>query len=143
MDDVFVYVVDLPPGINEMVVPCTDGNYTVYLSAKLNDEGQRKAYEHAMWHINHNDFQKDNVQQIEVEAHGLVPEPAKVVIPEKTPEELHLEQYREKRKKDYEAMRRRHKRARKRIQKELKEREQFINFLMENNPMYSKDHTIF
>ena len=30
MDDVFVYYVSLPPGVNEMVTPCPEG-YTAYI----------------------------------------------------------------------------------------------------------------
>ena len=69
MDDyVFTYIIDLPDNVNEMVTPCADG-YTVYLNAKLSYRGRVRAYEHALQHISHNDFEKYDVQLIEAEAH--------------------------------------------------------------------------
>ena len=68
MDNVYVYIVDMPTTANEMVMPCSDG-YTVYLNAKLSYRGRVKAYLHAMKHIERNDWEKDDVQQIEYEAH--------------------------------------------------------------------------
>lgn len=75
MDDVFVYLRnDLPPKINEIVTPCADG-YTVYISAKLDNDHRLKAYEHALRHIENGDFDIDctkDVQAMEAAAH--VPE---------------------------------------------------------------------
>lgn len=67
-DDIFVYHVKLPPGINEMVLPCV-GGYTIYLDSDLSDEGRLKAYRHALSHIDNCDFEKHDVQKIEHEAH--------------------------------------------------------------------------
>ena len=67
-DDVFVYVVDLPDGINEMISSCSEG-YTVYIDAKLDSFQVQKAYEHACRHIENGDFEKTDVQQIEADAH--------------------------------------------------------------------------
>jgi len=69
MVDIFTYIVPLPRGIREMVTPCADG-YTVYLDESLSQEGRLKAYLHALYHIEHDDFSKDDVQMIELEAHG-------------------------------------------------------------------------
>ncbi len=68
MTDIFVYFVKLPPHINEMVTPCPDG-YTVYIDSGLDDEHRFKAYQHALCHIQNNDFEKSDIQQIEAEAH--------------------------------------------------------------------------
>lgn len=68
MDDIFVYEVELPPHVNEMVVPCIDG-YTVYIKVGLTYEARMEAYNHAMEHINRNDWEKDNVDSIEATAH--------------------------------------------------------------------------
>lgn len=68
MDNIYTYIVDLPPHITEMVTPCFDG-YTIYLDASLSPYGREKAFKHAMWHIRNNDFEKYDVQQIESEAH--------------------------------------------------------------------------
>lgn len=69
MVDVYVYIVDLPERVDEMVTPCLDG-YTVYLNARLSYAGRVRAYYHAIRHIERNDFENDNVQKIEEEAHG-------------------------------------------------------------------------
>lgn len=68
MEDIFIYQIDLPCGINEAVMPCCDG-YTIYLDINLSEEQKRAALQHALWHIKHNDFEKGDVQQIEVDAH--------------------------------------------------------------------------
>lgn len=67
-DNVHVYIVDLPDGINEMVTPCSDG-YTIYIDDKLSDTGKRDAYRHALYHITNHDFERYDVNEIEVEAH--------------------------------------------------------------------------
>lgn len=129
MDEVYVYLIDLPSGINEMVVPCSDGDFTVYLSAKLDMEHRLRAYEHALKHIRNHDFQKTDVQQIESEAHGLtVPEPPITEDP---------------RKKRYEEMRRKNARARKRIQKQLVRKQKQVEYLMETDMEYRREHKIF
>ena len=73
MDDIFVYFVPFPPDVHEMVTPCADG-YTIYIADWLDEAHRIKAYEHALTHIRNNDFEKDNVQEIEMVAHGLVEE---------------------------------------------------------------------
>lgn len=68
MDEVFIYCVSLPIGINELVLPCADG-YTVYINEKLDKDKKLQAYEHAMKHIRNNDWSKLDVQMIEAETH--------------------------------------------------------------------------
>ena len=68
MDDIFVYLVKLPKGIDEVVMPCFDG-YTVYIDPSLSHSAQVRAYKHALHHINNHDFAKSDVQKIEHEAH--------------------------------------------------------------------------
>ena len=67
-DNVYIYMADLPTGINEMVCPCL-GGYTIYIDDKLSPSGRLDAYQHAMCHINNHDFEKTDVNQIEIEAH--------------------------------------------------------------------------
>jgi len=69
MTDVFVYLVDLPPGIHEMTAPCIDG-YTVYLNSADGAEVREKSYLHALEHIRNGDFEKSDVQAIERRTHG-------------------------------------------------------------------------
>ena len=68
MDDIFVYIIDLPDQINEMVTPCCDG-YTVYINAKLSHQERVRAYQHAVKHIEHGDFDREDVQEIEYQTH--------------------------------------------------------------------------
>ncbi len=68
MDDVFVYSVNLPPTVNELVTPCVDG-YTVYLNNRLSRDGMFKAYNHALGHIRNNDFEKVLADEIEKDSH--------------------------------------------------------------------------
>ena len=67
MPDVSVYLVDLP--VREMVVPSGPCSWTVYIDARLSYEGQREAYDHALRHIQRGDWERDDVQAIEAEAH--------------------------------------------------------------------------
>jgi hypothetical protein len=69
MSEVFVYLVDLPDGFQEVVMPCADGNYTVYIDARLDNAQRQEAYQHAIRHIQNDDFSKTDVQSIEYEAH--------------------------------------------------------------------------
>ena len=68
MDDVYVYLEPLPDGINEMTMPCF-GGYTIYLDPRQSFESMRDSYKHALSHIEHNDFEKEDVQEIETKAH--------------------------------------------------------------------------
>ena len=68
MAEVYVYIVDLPDRVDEMVTPRIDG-YTVYLNARLTYAGRVRAYHHAIRHIERNDFEGFDIQEIEMEAH--------------------------------------------------------------------------
>ena len=70
MDDIYIYVVPLPIGIDEIVMPCADG-HTVYLADRLDRSEQIRTYRHAVQHIMAGDFQKENVQEIEHDAHKI------------------------------------------------------------------------
>ncbi|MGP1349008.1 MAG: hypothetical protein ACTTK0_05120 [Stomatobaculum sp.] len=70
-DDVFVHLIDFPdvkPA--ETVTKNEDCTYSVFLNSRLSDLMLREAYEHAIKHIYNSDFEKENVQDIEVEAHA-------------------------------------------------------------------------
>lgn len=68
MNDIFIYLVKLPPGIHEMVVPCNDG-FCIYLDSNCDEFTRIKAFGHALAHIEHWDFEKSDVQKIECECH--------------------------------------------------------------------------
>ena len=70
--DVFVEVIDFKEAKgNEFVTPNSDGSYTIFLNARKSYEMQKEALEHALRHIDNNDFEKTDVQQIEAEAHQI------------------------------------------------------------------------
>lgn len=68
MDDIYVYVVNLPDHIDEMVTPCEDG-YTVYINKKLSEHRASLALRHAIGHVARCDWARDDIQNIEREAH--------------------------------------------------------------------------
>lgn len=70
IDDFFIYTVNMPGRIKAAVVPCAEG-HTVYIDEKLSKEDRIKAYDHEVKkHIERNDFEKEDVQAIEADAHG-------------------------------------------------------------------------
>lgn len=72
MTEVFVYPVNLPLKVREMVVPSEDG-YTVYLNAMHSTEVQLAALHHALEHIQQLDWEKPDAIQIEADAHKKTP----------------------------------------------------------------------
>lgn len=118
--DVNVSVIDFKgiPG-RELVTENEDGSYTILINARLSYQGQLDAYQHAMKHIENDDFRKQDVQKIEAVAHGQVEQIAKEELPE-----FHRRILSEIRK------------SRRRIQRELKKIEERNAWLAENDPTY-------
>lgn len=116
--DVNVVLMDFPSKKgNEMVVPNEDGSYTILINAGLNYESQQRAFEHAMHHIKNNDFQKENVQEIEYYAHRQkIAEPAA----------KYLERIK------------RLQRERKTIKRQIERDKKRVQFIMENCDMYKR-----
>lgn len=104
-----------------MVVENEDGSYTILINAKLSQDGQLKAYQHALSHINNGDFEKSEVQSIEYQAHELEPSEEIVSVPVDKYEKRILQLRRE----------------RKRIQKTLKEKRKEIKVITE---LYGSDY---
>lgn len=67
-DDIYVYYVPLPEGVNEAVLSCL-GGFTIYLDPRQSEDGLKRSYEHALKHIQDGDFFKTDVQSIESKAH--------------------------------------------------------------------------
>ena len=118
--DVNIFLVNFPAPGNEMVVQNEDGTYTILINAKLSQDGQLKAYQHALSHITNEDFEKSDIQNIEFQAHGL--ETSDKVVPAPVDK--------------YEKRIRQLQRERKKIQKALKEKEKEINLITE---LYGSD----
>ena len=66
----FVYTFPLPGILRESVsYDVAEDTYTILINSNLSREQQLEAYEHAMRHIADRDFDKENVQEIEMAAH--------------------------------------------------------------------------
>lgn len=102
---------------NEMVSVNEDGTYTILINSRLSYDGQLKAYEHAMKHIQENDFEKDDVQKIEYEAHAdIVPMPARDFAE-------HIKTLKEERK---------------RLQRRIKRDQERVKFITERCDMFAR-----
>lgn len=68
MIDYQVYFLkDLP--VNEAVTINEDDSYTIFIKESLCPAKKIQAFHHALYHITHDDFYKDDVQDIEYHAH--------------------------------------------------------------------------
>ena len=122
-DDVFVEVMDFGKSTSakEMVTQNSDGSFTVFVNSRIASCQQKEAVEHAIRHIQADDFEKENVQTIECEAHQIAE------ASETSEERFHAE-----RRKIHEEMRKRNLREMKRIERKMKKREEFMNSLPES-----------
>lgn len=69
MEDINVQLLNMDTKIPEQLVKNNDDSYTIFLNARLSRDSQLESYYHALKHIKENDFEKDNVQEIETKAH--------------------------------------------------------------------------
>lgn len=60
-----VYCIDMPSRVEEQIVFNEDGSFTIFINARLTQERQMLAYQHALIHIMQDDFSKDNADEIE------------------------------------------------------------------------------
>lgn len=69
-DRIYIRLIDnMPPGIQEFVAPSYTG-FNIYIRSSLDEIERRKALEHAIIHIAHNDFYSgESIQTIEARAH--------------------------------------------------------------------------
>ena len=121
--DVNIFLLDFSAPGKEMVVQNEDGSYTVLINAKLSQDGQIKAYQHALKHIDNGDFEKTDVQTIELQAHELKVKASKDLVPIPA--------------RKFEKQIKRLQKERKKLQKALKNKEQEINLIMD---LYGPDY---
>lgn len=69
MNDVTTRIINLPTTIRAYTKQTADGSYTVFVNARLSRDMQIKAYRHEVEHISGQDFEKEDVQEIEGNAH--------------------------------------------------------------------------
>ena len=116
--DVNVILLDMgDTSTREVITENDDGSYTVFINARLSHNLQLESYQHAMRHIESEDFEKSDVQVIEHYAHqaqtqSITPVPAK--------------QYKLKIDKELKRIRA----ERKKLQKEIEENDQRVEFLI-------------
>lgn len=70
--DVNVALLNMPTTTAETVTENSDGSFTIVINSRLSYERQLKAYSHALKHIESGDFEKQNVQSIEYQAHNNI-----------------------------------------------------------------------
>lgn len=69
--DYHVELIKFPSGkVHEAVTQNEDGSVTIFLDKNATQETQMKCFEHAIRHLEGNDFFKHDVQSIERNAHG-------------------------------------------------------------------------
>ena len=66
----FVISDNMPYGTKEHIIANADDSFTVLLNGKYNQETLRESAKHALKHIKDKDYEKESVQQIELDAHG-------------------------------------------------------------------------
>ncbi len=121
--DVNVVLVNFPNSGKEMVVKNEDDTYTILINARLSNDGQLKAYQHAMKHIENDDFEKADAQQIEAVAHGLAVNPKAKPMPAA----IYLERIN------------RLKRSIRRIERQIQRDQERVQFLQEHGDVFTME----
>ena len=68
--DINTRLIDMDVLVGEQVIKNNDDSYTILLNASLSHERQLECYRHALLDIDNEDFEKDNADVIEFNAHG-------------------------------------------------------------------------
>lgn len=66
-----VVLLDDAQGVPGSVWHNSDDSYTIFIDATLCADHQKRVFDHEMEHICGNDFDKENVQEIESSAHSI------------------------------------------------------------------------
>lgn len=70
MDEIYTRLSNFPTSICAFTVRDRDGDYNIYLNARISHERRVQAYEHELKHIKRGDFQKScSADLIEIYAH--------------------------------------------------------------------------
>ncbi|MCQ2439449.1 MAG: hypothetical protein MJ074_06780 [Oscillospiraceae bacterium] len=71
----FVRVIELPPTVNGVSVPNSDGTFDIYINALLCEERRQECLQHEIRHIIEDHFYQDtkSVTQLEAEADQVPP----------------------------------------------------------------------
>lgn len=66
---IMVVYMPLPQGVDGFLSPCPDGTYEIIISTDICEERQRKAYEHELDHIRHDDLYRASAEEAELRCH--------------------------------------------------------------------------
>lgn len=66
-----VQLINCDTCISESIVKNEDDSYTIFINAKLTHERQLEVYKHALSHIQNDDFEKSDADEIELKAHSI------------------------------------------------------------------------
>ncbi len=68
--DIYTQLINMDVLVGEQVIKNQDDSYTILLNSRLSHERQLECYLHAINHIRNNDFEKNNSDVIELDAHN-------------------------------------------------------------------------
>lgn len=68
MNDVTTRLINLPTTVRAFTTRDTEGDFNIYLNARMNDIQRLEAYQHEMKHIERGDFYKNGSIDV-IEAH--------------------------------------------------------------------------
>ncbi len=71
MEEINIQFLNMDTKIPEQLIKNEDDSYTLFLNARLSQESRLKSYYHALRHIQEQDFRKEDIQQIELQAHSI------------------------------------------------------------------------
>ena len=62
-------LLDMDEMVGETICKNSDDSFTIFINSRLSSEAQRHCFEHALDHVRRDDWEKENVDEIEYEAH--------------------------------------------------------------------------
>lgn len=65
-EDIGVYFLNMDTAVEEEVHPNEDGSFTIFINARISNDRQMLAYQHALQHIMQDDFSKESADEIEM-----------------------------------------------------------------------------
>ena len=71
--DFNLILVDVDTAIGETICANSDDSYTIFINARLSQSMQKFCFEHALDHVRNNDWEMDDVNEIEAKAHRREP----------------------------------------------------------------------
>ena len=66
MNNINIFIMDLPYSVHGFTKRNPDGSYTIFINAHDSVNVQRQSYEHEMQHIKNNDFEKYDIESLEI-----------------------------------------------------------------------------